>query len=137
MARRRRKPAVASLTKDAVSPLAWVAALGGVAFLLAGKGGTAPVTGPTTVPLSAGTGYLFMVRLAPETLESSARLLLESKGATMIEFLAAANPPFWAAPDEPASTRLASFKATPAGNSTVRLGDDFYGIGRLERVVRL
>lgn len=89
-------------------------------------------------PLFAGTPYLFNVRL--DVPDDAAREVLESKGAEMLVFASASQPPFWAlttgAP-VPFSTRVASFKATPQGNGTVTLGEPFYGIGRLESVARL
>jgi hypothetical protein len=110
--------------------------LGVLAFSFLSKSASPAIpAGPTTAPLMAGTPYLFVVRLS--ALEDAARATIESKGGTMIEFSPAINPPFWATSGEAFSTSVVSFKATPAGNSTVSLGDDFYGIGRLERVIRL
>jgi hypothetical protein len=92
-----------------------------------------PGAGPQ--PLRAGTGYLFFVRL--ETSDEAATAALAPKGAQNLTFGEATVPPFWTRPGESYSTRIASFKATPAGNGQVTLGDPFYGIGRLEKVVRL
>jgi len=117
--------------------LALLAGLGGLGLLaFAGKASSSAAPyGPTSVPLVAGTPYLFIVRL--EALDDAARAVVESKGATMVEISPAANPPFWATEGTVYPTRVISFRATPAGNSTVMLGDPFYGIGRLERVMRL
>lgn len=115
--------------------LAGLGALGALAFTSSSLKPQTSSYGPTTVPLVAGTPYLFIVRL--EALDDAARAVVESKGATMVEISPAANPPFWAQSGQPFPERVISFRATPAGNSTVMLGDSFYGIGRLERVIRL
>lgn len=85
-------------------------------------------------PLRAGVPYLFIIRL--DKPEAEARPILESKGVQNLLFSPAVNPPFWVSSGL-FSQLVASFKATPAGNSSVTLGDPFYGIGRLETVVRL
>lgn len=87
------------------------------------------------LPLRAGVPYLFLVRV--ETTDETARALLESKGVENIEFSPAENPPPWTNPGETYSTRVVSFKAVPRGNGTVTVGDPFYGIGRLDTLVRL
>lgn len=123
---------------DGPNALAWFAGLGALGMILLGKRpATAVDYGPTTVPILAGESYLWIVRLSPLTHEDAARAIVESKGATMVEFASASVPPFWATSEDPGSERIISFKATPQGNSTVTLGQDFYGIGRLERVIRL
>lgn len=123
---------------DGPNALAWFAGLGALGMLLLGKRPASAVDyGPTTVPIIAGTPYLWIVRLGPGTHQDAARGVVESKGATMVEFAEASTPPFWATSDDPGTTRVLSFKATPQGDSTVTLGQDFYGIGRLERVIRL
>lgn len=109
-------------------------------FVLSRKGGStsAPQTGPQ--PLRAGVPYLFIVRLDPAATDDVARATLESKGVDSLVLSPAVNPPFWASrPGAVAlySNRVASFKATPAGNGSVTLGDPFYGIGQLEVLARL
>lgn len=86
-------------------------------------------------PLRAGVRYLFLVRL--DASMETAQAVLAPKGVERIEFSPATVPPFWAAPGAVFSTSLVSFIAQPAGNGTVTVGEPFYGIGRLERVVRL
>jgi hypothetical protein len=86
-------------------------------------------------PLWAGVPYLFMLRL--EATEAVARPVLESKGVEMLVFAPATVTPFWAKPGDVIGTTVASFRAVPHGNSTITLGMPFYGIGRLESLVRL
>lgn len=91
-------------------------------------------------PLRAGVPYLFQVRLTSSgdpVGEMAAEDVLKSKGASMIVFSPAILPPFWSSPGAAFSTRVASFKVTPQGNATVTMGQDFYAIGRLEKVARL
>ena len=96
--------------------------------------GTTAASGAGAVSIIAGRSYIFIIRLdAHESVVSS---VLESKGATRIEYGAATNPPFWAGA-EPWSQRIVSFRVTPAGNSTVTMGDPFYGLGRIERIISL
>lgn len=123
------------------SPLIPLLVLGGVAYALWGKaaaaalGGATPPEAASPLPLRAGVPYLFILRL--EASDESATTVLSQKGVTGLEFTPAENPPFWAQPGETYSTRLASFMVTPNGNATVSLGDPFYGIGRIERLIRL
>jgi hypothetical protein len=120
------------------SLLPWLA-LGAVAYLVVDKQQKAEIADMAAPgspqPLRAGVGYLFFVRL--EATEEAARAVLAPKGVSMLLFGPATNPPFWAQVGQPYSTAFASFKATPAGNGSITLGDPFYGIGRLEKVVRL
>ncbi len=114
--------------------------LGAAGFALWSKtqSGAAPgdtATPGAPMPLRAQVPYLFIVRL--ETTDEAAAAVLESKGVDSLEFGPASAPPFWAKPGETYSTRIASFKATPNGNGSVTLGDPFYGIGRLNTLVRL
>lgn len=88
------------------------------------------------VPLQPGIRYLFLVRL--ESTEASARPVLESKGVEQLKFTTDSMvPPFWTKPGEPFSTAVASFIAEPKGSSTIELGTPFYGVGRLEKLIRL
>lgn len=117
--------------------------LGAVGYLMFGRSALATSTGVrdkalpgSPQPLRAGIPYLFIIRL--DVAEAKAREVLEGKGVQNLLFSPASNPPFWLTTASlPFSTRIASFKATPAGNSQVTLGDPFYGIGRLETLVRL
>lgn len=114
-------------------------AAAGVGYLLLGKAknGSAPTDTAergSPQPLRAGVPYLFIVRL--DKPEAEARPVLEGKGVQELVFSPASNPPFWVK-SGPFSMAVASFKATPAGNSKVTLGEPFYGIGRLETLVRL
>ena len=86
-------------------------------------------------PLRAGVKYLFLVRT--EQPDEVVRSTLAPKGVEALELSTAPVAPFWAKPGESYSARVAAFRATPQGNGTVTLGDPFYGVGRLERVVRL
>lgn len=86
-------------------------------------------------PLRAGVKYLFVVRT--ELPDQQVQSVLEPKGVEALEMAPATVPPFWAKPGESYSARVAAFRATPQGNGTVTLGDPFYGVGRLEQVVRL
>lgn len=86
-------------------------------------------------PLRAGVKYLFLVRT--EQPDETVRSTLAPKGVEALELTTAPVPPFWAKPGESYSARVAAFRATPQGNGTITLGDPFYGVGRLERVVRL
>lgn len=87
------------------------------------------------IPITAGTTYLFVVRLSVS--DATADAVLGPKGVTALEFQQASVAPPWTKPGEQFSTRVAAFRATPAGHSTVELGQEFYGIGRLEKVVPL
>src|SRR6185369_10972668 len=113
--------------------------LGAVAYLVIDKGRSkevADMAAPgSPQPLRAQVPYLFFVRL--EATEAAARAALEPKGVSMVVFAPASVPPFWAQVGEPYPTSAVSFKATPAGNAAITLGQSFYGIGRLEKVVRL
>lgn len=89
-------------------------------------------------PLRAGVPYLFIVRLDAGVTDEAARAALEPKGVENLVLTPALNAPFWASSSPiPFSSRHASFKATPKGNSTITLGDPFYGVGRLESLARL
>lgn len=121
------------------SYLPWLL-LGGAGLFLASRGSSSAVPKDTAtpgapMPLRAGVPYLFLVRL--EATEDAARETLESKGVENLMFTPASVPPFWAKVGDRFGTTAASFKATPAGNSSVTLGQPFYGIGRLEVLVRL
>jgi len=70
-------------------------------------------------PLYPGVPYLFVVGVRQDP--SDALATLEDKGAAAIEFSGAS----------------VSFRATPEGRSTVTLGQDFYGIGPIEALVRM
>lgn len=85
------------------------------------------------ISIAGGSPYLFIVRLSAS--DAAAEAVLAPKGVTDLEFSPAMNPPPWTKPGEAFSTRVAAFRVTPAGNSTVELGQDFYGIGQLEKVV--
>lgn len=129
-----------------MNPLVLLAAGAIGLFALSRKSASAPgstnalADGPQ--PLRAGVPYLFVVRLDVGVTDEQARAALEPKGVEMLVLAPAVNPPFWlttlgGAPAGVWSQRVASFKATPRGNSTVSLGDPFYGIGRLETLARL
>ncbi len=124
----------------------FLAAAGVGLFVLSRKSGSAPSStsapsnGPQ--PLWAGVPYLFIVRLDVGVTDEAARAALEPKGVEMLVLAPAVNPPFWVTtlngvPAGVWSQRVASFKATPKGNSTVTLGNPFYGVGRLETLARL
>jgi hypothetical protein len=87
-------------------------------------------------PLRGGVPYLFVVRLAPGVSEDQIRATIESKGGIAIVFGPASVRPAWATPSDVLGDRAVSFKVTPQGNATVKLGDPFYGVGRLEAIVR-
>jgi hypothetical protein len=87
------------------------------------------------VELVQGGRYLFIVRLSAS--DAAAEAVLTPKGVEELNFSPATNPPPWTAEGEPYSARVASFRFTAKGRSTVELGQDFYGIGRLEKVVPL
>jgi hypothetical protein len=87
-------------------------------------------------PLRAGVPYLFVVRLAPGVSEDQIKATIESKGGVGIVFGPASIRPVWATPGDIIGDRAVSFKVTPQGNATVKLGDPFYGVGRLEAIVR-
>jgi hypothetical protein len=123
------------------SPLPWLVALGAAGLVLSKMRGassgesSAPISADP-VPLRAGVPYLFLVRL--DVSDAAARPVLEEKGVENLEFSPASVVPFWLPEDATEfSTRIASFKAVPRGNSHVSLGMPFYGVGRLERLVRL
>lgn len=86
-------------------------------------------------PLRAGRKYLFLVRT--ELPDEQVRSVLAPKGVEALEMAPATVAPFWAKPGESYSARVAAFRATPQGNGVITLGDPFYGVGRLEKVVRL
>lgn len=119
------------------NPLLLLAALGIGAAALAFRRGATSSSAAVGAPakLQAGVPYLFIVRL--DVPDAQAETTLESKGVEMLEFAEVTSAPPWAVPGQPASPRVASFKATPAGNSTVTFGMPFYGIGKLERISRL
>lgn len=103
-----------------------------------GDSSSAPAGQP--LPLRQGVRYLFIVRLSPGITDEQARATLEPKGVESLVFGPAVNPPFWAnaaGAVELYSSRLASFIVSLKGNSTIALGDSFYGIGRLEALSRL
>ena len=104
-----------------------------VGFVLTRKSNASGAFGPSTI--EAGVPYLFIVRLTAT--DTAAEAVLSPKGVTDLEFSPATSPPPWTGPGESYSTRVAAFRVTPRGNSTIELGQDFYGIGRLEKVVRL
>ena len=117
---------------------------GGVLALSRLRSGSAPPDSEaprgSAVTMTAGRPYLFIVRLPLGTGpadDSAARRLIEQKGGTNITLSEASVAPFWAEPGQPYSKVVLSFRATPQGNSTIELGMDFYGIGRLEKVVAL
>lgn len=85
--------------------------------------------------LEPGVRYLFVVRL--EATPEHARQVLEGKKVEGLQFVPASEPAFWVQPDEPFSTTAATFMATAQGRAFVTLGDPFYGVGRLEKLVRL
>ena len=119
-----------------MSLLPWLALATAATFVLTRKGRSSSYAGAgAPAALYAGVPYLFIVRL--EASDEMARATLEPKGAADLEMSPATTPPFWAEPGAAYSTRVAAFRATPQGNSTVSLGEPFYGIGRLEKVVRL
>lgn len=111
-----------------------LAGLGYLVFGRRGEPGDVALPG-SPQPLRAGVRYLFLVRL--EAPEAEARATLEAKNVENLEFAPASVPPFWTQPGELYSTRVAAFRVAPQGNGTITLGDPFYGIGRLEKVVRL
>ncbi|HEY3493838.1 MAG TPA: hypothetical protein VGK73_04100 [Polyangiaceae bacterium] len=111
------------------------AAAGFVVFdKLRGPAASSAQTG-APVPLRAGVPYLFIVRLGVSDYQAS-EVLATKPAVENVEYSDALNPPFWA-PTDTTPARLVSFKATPQGNGAISLGDPFYGIGRLERLVRL
>lgn len=120
-----------------MSALPLAAGLGIVAWALWSRaresGSIAPRLGAQ--PVRAGVPYLFVVRLEAD--DETATGVLESKGVEMLQLAPATRAPFWSKPGELYSTRAASFKAVPQGNGSVTLGEPFYGIGRLEQLVRL
>ena len=123
-----------------MSPFVLLAAAGlGFALYKARTGTpatTAPLDRAKPVPLYAGVPYLFLVRL--EKPEDEAREVLEGKGVESLLFTPSSNPPAYVTGGESWSTTTASFKAVPNGNSAgVSLGMPFYGVGRLEQLVRL
>ena len=107
----------------------------GWAFLGKAKAEPGAAQSLLPLPLRAGVRYLFVIRL--ETTDSDAEAVLRAKGAESIEFTDAGVPPFWAQPGETYSTRAVVFQVTPRGNATLSLGDSFYDIGRLEKLVPL
>lgn len=109
----------------------------GVAFYKSRAGAPPSSSAPSSpVPLYAGVPYLFLVRL--ETSEDEARPVLEAKGVENLLFSESSNPPAFAAPGEDYGHVTASFKAVPKGSSAaLTLGMPFYGVGRLEQLVRL
>lgn len=124
-----------------MNPLLPLFAAGAVGlFMLARKGGGGANTAAPgqAYPLHAGVGYLFIVRLGTDITDEEARSVLDAKHVESLVLGPAVNPPFWATTGAIVfSNRIASFKATPPGNSSVTLGEPFYGIGRLETLVRL
>jgi hypothetical protein len=118
--------------------LPWLA-LGAVGYVVWSKSqtGVTDMARPGVVePLRAGVPYLFIVRLTPGVTDDAARAVVESKGGGSIVFAAASVRPAWSTPADVISDRVVSFKVTPAGNATLSLGDPFYGIGRIESIVR-
>lgn len=122
--------------RDLSSLLPWLG-VGALAFILfESQRGPRDVAQPgSPQPLYGGVKYLFLVRL--ETTEAEAREKLEVKGIENLQFTRALNPPFWVQQGLPYSPVVASFMSTPSGNSQLTLGSDFYGVGKLERLVRL
>jgi hypothetical protein len=125
------------MARAASSSLIPLLVLGAVGYAIFGKAKAAPGAAQSLLPLPlrAGVPYLFVIRL--ETTDDDAQTVISTKGAENIEFTSASVPPFWAQPGETFSTRAVVFQVTPRGNATLSLGDDFYGIGRLEKLVRL
>lgn len=87
------------------------------------------------ISLFAGHRYLFIVRLS--TNDTTAEAVLTPKDVEGLTLSKASNPPPWATPGASFSNRVAAFRFTARGNSTVELGQDIYGIGQLENVVQL
>lgn len=123
------------------NPIFLLGAAAAVAFIVYDKSrGSSPKdTAISTLglpqPLRAGVKYLFLVRT--ELPDAQVQAVLAPKGVEALEMQPATVAPFWAKPGESYSARVAAFRATPQGNGVITLGDPFYGVGRLERVVRL
>jgi hypothetical protein len=122
-----------------MNPIAALLAAGAVGlFVLSRQVGSRTSARPGKVePLRPGVRYLFILRLDAGVTDERAREVLEAKAVENLVLSPALTPPFWAAAGQPFSSRVASFKFTARGSATVTLGEPFYGIGRLETLVRL